>query len=207
YSSQTITRLGAADDKGEFAVYDLDPNQYFISSRLPNDNWYLKSIVASTTPVSAASAKIATRSSAVSDLARTGVTVKAGEKFTGISITVGVGAASLKGKIVAAKEGTQVPSRIRVHLVPAEASAADIVLRYVEAITSSDGSFEFNNIPPGRYLLQARAVPDDETADRPPLPVALDSAERAKLRKEAEARKIEIELSACQNMKDQIIRW
>src|SRR5262249_26688463 len=74
YSSQTITRLGAADDKGEFAVYDLDPNQYFISSRLPNDNWYLKSIVASTTPVSAASAKIATRSSAVSDLARTGVT-------------------------------------------------------------------------------------------------------------------------------------
>src|SRR5262249_44364862 len=139
-------REGAVDDKGEFALYDLDPNRYFITSRPPNESWYVKSIVSSTPPASPASARIATKPSAAADVARTGVALKTGEKLTGITVKIAVGAASLNGKIVAAKEGARVPSRMRVHIVPAEAAAADDVLRYAEATAGGDGSFAFKHL-------------------------------------------------------------
>ncbi|MGH9802882.1 MAG: hypothetical protein ACRD82_21150, partial [Blastocatellia bacterium] len=60
---------------------------------------------------------------------------------------------------------------------------------------------------PGKYWLLARTIPDNESSDRLPSPVAWDAAERAKLRKEAEAAKNEIELKACQRVKDYVLRF
>jgi hypothetical protein len=94
-----------------------------------------------------------------------------------------------------------------VHLVPAEAASADDVLRYAETIAERDGAFEFKYMAPGKYWLVTRAVPDDEPTDRPPFPAAWDANERAKLRKEAEALKIEVELKPCQRVADQTIKW
>jgi hypothetical protein len=63
------------------------------------------------------------------------------------------------------------------------------------------------NVAPGKYWPVARAVPDDEPSDRPPAPVAWDANERAKLRREAEALKVEIELKPCQRAAEQIVKF
>jgi hypothetical protein len=91
---------------------------------------------------------------------------------------------------------------LRAHLVPAEPLAKDDLLRFAETLVESDGSFRFANLAPGKYLITTREIPGSEVPDDPVRPVAWDAAERAKLRKEAEAAKVEVELKACQRVSD-----
>lgn len=181
----------AINAKGEFELRSLSAVRYRLALNLPSENLYVKTI-AQKTPAA--------------DLARNGALLKSGDKLTGVIVTVAEDAASLLGKI-STKEGSRLSSRLRVHLIPAETTAADDLLRYSEKIVTGDGAFAFTNLSPGKYLLLARAVPDNEPADRLPAPVAWDSAERAKLRKEAEAAKNEIELKACQRVKDHVLKF
>jgi len=69
-----------------------------------------------------------------------------------------------------------------------------------------NGVFEFKNIAPGKYRLLHRAA-RNEPSDRPSAPVAWDAVERAKLRKEAEAMKVEVELKPCQRISDQVVKY
>ncbi|MGH9768402.1 MAG: hypothetical protein ACREAB_13305, partial [Blastocatellia bacterium] len=193
----------APNEKGEFAIRHIDPGRYFVEPRLPAENWYVKSISAAT---SAPAGPNARRPAAGSDIARSGVALKAGEKLTGLAVTIASGAASLSGKVIAAKEGARLPTRVRVHLAPAEPAGAGNVLRYAEAMVRAGAAFAFNNIAPGKYWLVARAALDEEPGDRQSTPVAWDANERAKLRKEAEAMKIEVELKPCQRVADQIVK-
>jgi hypothetical protein len=193
----------AADEKGEFVIRHIIPGRYFIQPRLPAENWYVKSI----SPATSAPAGVnASRPLSVA-VAQSGFVLKAGEKLSGLTVTIASGAASLSGKVVAAKEGARLPSRVRVHFIPTESALADDTLRYAEAIVRSDGSFALNNIAPGKYWLIARAAPDDEPIDLPPTPIAWDAIVRARLRREAEALKVEIELKPCQRMADQIVKF
>jgi hypothetical protein len=143
----------------------------------------------------------------VTDISRNGITLKAGEKITGVVATITEGAAGLSGKVISALEGSRLPRRLRIHLIPAEARAADDVLRYAEAFARSDGSFLLSNLAPGKYWLIARAAPDDETSDLPVTPVAWDATERAKLRRQAMTAKNEIELRPCGRVKDYGLRF
>jgi hypothetical protein len=101
----------------------------------------------------------------------------------------------------------KLPSRLRAHLIPAEAVAANDALRYAEALVRSDGSFEFKHIAPGKYLLHARQVAEKEAGDDRIWPAAWDASERLKLRREAEAAKNEVELQPCQRVKDYVLRF
>ena len=148
----------APDDKGEFAIRRIPPGRYFIEPRLPTENWYVKSI--SAPPITAANAR---KPASATDIAR-GVALKTGEKLGGLTVTIASGAASLSGKLVAAPEGTRLPSRVRVHLAPADAADAGDPLRYAEAIVRPNGVFALNNIAPGKYWLIVRAAPDDVRA-------------------------------------------
>jgi hypothetical protein len=191
----------APDDKGEFASRLLPPGRYFIEPLLPAE-FYVKSITGA--PTAGSNTR---KPAAPADLARAGFALKAGEKLSGLTVTVASGAASLSGKVVAEPEGTWAPSRVRVHLAPAEAASADDPLRYAEMIVRSDGVFAFNNIAPGKYRLIARASPDDEPGDRMSTPIAWDAVERAKLKKEAEASKVEVELKPCQRVSEQVVKF
>src|SRR5262249_50563850 len=117
------------NDKGDFSISNLLPGRYFIEPRLPNENWYVKSI-ASNAPPAGATARRAAAPPAATDIARGGILLKSGEKLTGLTLTVADGAADLRGKVAAEKEGAPLPTRLRVHLVPAEATASEHVLRY-----------------------------------------------------------------------------
>ncbi len=195
----------AVNEKGEFIINNLDPGRYFLDPRLPTENWYVKSIVHAAAPATARAG--AAKPAANNDAGRNGLTLKPGDKTTGLTVTVADGAASLRGKVVAEKTGARLPERLRAHLIPAETAAADDVLRYAETLTRGDGAFALNHLAPGRYWLVARAVPDDEPSDRPVAPVAWDANERAKLRREAEAAKVEVELKPCQRVSDQVVKY
>jgi carboxypeptidase family protein len=192
----SFSRDTEANEKGEFLLKSLDPARYRLQVSLPGENWYLKSITApATAPASGA------------DIARSGIHLKAGERLSGVTVTVAEGSASLRGRVTPEKEGARSPAKLTVHLVPAEPASANDVLRYAEIVASVEGAFEFKNMAPGKYRLLARAAPDDEPSDRPPAPAAWDVNERVRLWKEAEAMRVEIELKPCQRVSDQVVKY
>ncbi|HKQ79778.1 MAG TPA: carboxypeptidase-like regulatory domain-containing protein [Blastocatellia bacterium] len=187
YSFYGATASGGLNNKGAFAIHNLRPGRHRIDIQWPNENWFLKAMtITGETPANDP---------------RNGVTLKSGDRVTGLTITLATGAAGLKGKIIPAG-GSRLPSRLRAHLVPAETSAKDDLLRFAETLVESNGSFSFVNLAPGKYLITTREIPGSEATDEPARPVAWDAAERAKLRKEAEAAKVEVELKACQRVSD-----
>src|SRR5215475_2302659 len=202
--ARSRTVVNGLTEKGEFTVYYLAADRYFLEPRLPNENWYVKAITApASTSASANTSGAAARGALSADISRNGITLKAGEKITGVVATIADGAAGLSGKAPTPTDGSRLPARLRIHLIPAEARAADDALRYAEAFARSDGSFSSSYIAPGKYWLVAQAAPDNETSDPPVAPIAWDASERAKLRKEAESMKTEVELKPCQRVTDQ----
>ena len=187
---------GAPDEKGEFTLGGLAAGRFRIKADLPDEGWYVRAI---TQPAPGAAKKPV-------DASRNGVAVKAGEKLSGVEVVIAEGAASLSGRVVPAKEGSKLPSRLRVHLIPAEASAADDVLRYAETAVGADGGFGFRHIAPGKYLLHTRQSSEKDANNDRSRPAAWDAVERAKIRQEAAAAKNEIELKVCERVKDHVLR-
>jgi len=186
---------GAAPEKdGGFTVKNLEAGHYRIGADLPDENWYVRAITQAVTPRPV-------------DIARAGVTLKQGEKISGIEMIIAQDAASLSGRVVPSREGSQLPKRLRVHLIPAETAAADDLLRYAESQVQGDGSFEFKHIAPGKYLMSARQASEKDANDDQSRPLAWDAVERAKLRREATAAKNEIELKVCERVKEHVLRW
>ena len=186
---------GATPDKvGGFTVKNLEAGRYRVNTDLPDESWYIRAITQAATPKPI-------------DVSRSGLTLKQGEKISGIEITIAQGAASLSGRVVPSREGAQLPKRLRVHLIPAEAAAADDLLRYAESPLRGDGAFEFKHIAPAKYLLIARQASEKDANDDQSRPLAWDAVERGKLRREAAAAKNEIELKVCERVKEHVLRW
>jgi hypothetical protein len=188
---------GAPDEKGEFTLGGLAAGRFRIKADLPDDGWYVRAI---TQPAPGAAKKPV-------DASRNGVAIKSGEKLSGVEVVIAEGAASLNGRVVPAKEGSKLPSRLRVHLIPAEVSAADDILRYAETAVGADGGFGFRHIAPGKYLLHTRQASEKEANNDRSRPAAWDAVERAKIRQEAAAAKNEIELQPCGRVKDYALKW
>jgi hypothetical protein len=206
--SRFSSAQSVANDKGEFNLRNLNPGLYRIRAILPNEIRYIKSIsINSTTSQPTGRGAAGLRSAGAVDVSRSAINLKSGEKLTGVTVTIAEGGASLRGKLIPANENSRLPSRLRLHLVPVETTASDDLLRYSEVTIRGDGNFTFYNLHPGKYWVVARPVPDDEPIDRQVLPVAWDSAERLKLRREAEAKKIEIELKPCQRVSEQMLKY
>jgi hypothetical protein len=186
---------GATPDKvGGFTVKNLEAGRYRVNTDLPDECWYIRAITQAATPRPI-------------DVSRSGLTLKQGEKISGIEITIAQGAASLSGRVVPSREGAQLPKRLRVHLIPAEAAAADDLLRYAESPLRGDGAFEFKHIAPGKYLLSARQASEKDANHDQSRPLVWDAVERGKLRREAAAAKNEIELKVCERVKEHVLRW
>lgn len=188
---------GTPDGKGEFRIPSLIAGRYRIETRLPTEDWFVRSI---TVPGPAASKQ-------QSDVMKVGLPLSSGQRATDLTVTVAEGAAGLRGKVVPASEGTSLPARLRIHVVPAEADSADSVLRYAEVAVDNGGAFSVSNLAPGRYFMLARAVSDEEFMERDFRPVAWDAASRTKLRREAEAANITVELLRCQRVTDYSLEY
>jgi carboxypeptidase family protein len=189
-TNRTFTSDTGVNQQGDFTAKNLQPSRYRFEVYFPGETLFLKSI--------------STNSAAT---ARAGIAVKAGEKLNGVIVTIAEGAASLSGRIIAQAEEAQLPSRLRVHLVPAETTAADEVSRYRETLAGGDRTFTFNNLSPGRYWLLTRALATEDVIDREALPLAWENTERAKLRREAEAKKVEVDLKPCQRVANYNLKY
>ncbi|HSB09929.1 MAG TPA: carboxypeptidase-like regulatory domain-containing protein [Blastocatellia bacterium] len=187
----------APNEKGEFKVGLLRPGVYHLEAHLPNDDLFIKSM---TLPPSTPNAKPV-------DAAKTGVRLKAGDKATGLIMTISEGAAGMKGRVVAGEQNKAPSEKIRLYLVPAEPDAVDHVLRYFEAEAGIDGSFSLTNLPPGQYWLVARDVSDEEEQSDERRPLAWNVGGRTGLRFEGEATRKVIELGQCQRVTDFVVKY
>jgi hypothetical protein len=195
--------LGTLNDKGEFAMRNLEAGRYRFEVKLPTESWYVSAI---NTPAGAAQGPPPT-GPAQTPVANPGpwqgvVTIKSGEKLSGVTVVIGQDAAALKGRLEtqgAIAEGT------RVHLIPFEREQANNVLRYSETFVKSDGSFAFTNVAPGHYFMLQRVDPLVEV-DAPARPISWDPVLRAKLRLEAEKANRIVELKPCERVVDYTLK-
>ena len=196
------------NDQGEFTIRNLMTGSYRMTTRLPSDAWYVRFITlpgasaavrTSNAPSKSAETKSATMPSIL--------TLKTGERITGVTIQIAQDAANLRGRVVAATEGASLPANLKVYLVPQERERTEDVLRYGEATINSDGTFALQNLAPGHYFIIARPVPESDLSERTPRPLLWDAEARAKLRREAEAAKTTLELQPCQRATGYSLRY
>jgi carboxypeptidase family protein len=207
FSRLAVPQSATPDDTGAFTVRTLEAGRYRLSARLFDDALYVRSIQTPAPAPSlqraagAASQRAATTAAAA--VSRDVFDLKAGQQLSGLSVRVAEGAAALSGNVAAPEPAAGAPpapppfSQLRVHLVPQEKERADDTLRYYEAPVASDGTFEFKNLAPGRYLLLARPFVV-EAGESTPRPAALDTGTRTLLRRDAESANTTVELQPCQ---------
>jgi hypothetical protein len=196
-SATNYVSTGVGDAKGSFTLRNLPSGSYRIDPRPPASGWYVRSMAIGATPTASARA-------ASQVVARDGITLKLGERVSGLTVTIAEGAASFRGRLTVA-EGQSLPPNLRVYLVPAEKEGVVDVLRFFETRADTDGSFAMGNIAPGHYLMIGRAADESELATVKP--IRQDSALRSQVVKEAEKTRNEIQLQPCQRIVDYEIRY
>lgn len=184
-----------ANKSGNFVLRNLAPGQYDFEVRFFARYWYLRSITEATP---ATRSKEATASQTL-DLARSWLTLKPGDRVTGLRVTLAEGGASLAGKVESPND-QPLPAGLSVYLVPAEKESGDDPLRYFAARVESDGSFALDQVAAGRYWSMTRVTADNTLTLDKSLRLPDSTEARAKLRREAEAAKSEIELKPCQSV-------
>ena len=185
-----LTIQAVADARGEFSLKNLRSGSYRIDSVLPDAGWFLRSI---------AIGSLTAAKSSGPNVALDGITLKSGERVSGLTVTITEGAAGLRGRVSVA-EDQSLPSGLRVYLAPAERESRDNVLRFFEARADGEGRFVIDNIAPGRYWIIAR--PDDERDPAKVKSIRYDSVLRAKVLRRAEELKKEISLKPCERSSD-----
>ncbi len=186
------------DKQGEIYLRNLAPGQYHFIARFFAKYWYLQSI--SLQPSVTPAAK-ATQANRLADAARNWTTLRSGDRLSGLIITLADGAASLRGQVTI-RAGEKLPGRLFVYLTPAEQEKAEDVLRFFAAPVASDGKIILNNLAPGRYWIVGQPAIDSVLSPLTKLRLPDETETRAKLRRDAEAAKTEIEFKPCQNITD-----
>lgn len=204
-AAQFSSAKAAPGRSGDFLLGKLAPGQYRLDTRFFAKYWYLRAM----TLHPAAAQKTATRTQPVNqaaanptfDLTRNTIALKLGTRVAGVNIVLTEGAASLRGHVTAGENGTLPPGMI-VYLIPAEKDQAENWLRYFTASVNADGTFAINNIPPGTYWALPRQNNANEAQVVSRLRLAEGAEDRAKLRRDGEASKANIELKPCEDMGD-----
>jgi hypothetical protein len=190
-SQRSATGATSPDTAGAFVLRNLAPGKYQFDMKFYARYWYLKSMTGNS-----AGAK-----GQRTDVAANWTTLKFGESVSNLTVTLAEGAASIRGSVPVA-EGATLPAGIVSFLVPSEPDKTDDVLRYFVTSIGADGTFTFNNLPPGKYLAITQTNVDAQIATQPKLREPEAATARAKLRRTAETKKSEIELKPCQNLAD-----
>jgi len=182
------------NQQGEITLKNLAAGQYQLVVRQFAKYWYLQSI-----SLPASTTATLKQSNRTQDAVLSWITVRRGDRLSGLVVTIVEGAASLRAQITV-EEGTSLPQRLYVYLVPAEREKALDPLRYLAAPIAADRTLSLNNIPPGRYLMVLQPPLDAVRPTLSKLRLPDEAETRARLRRDAEAAKIEIEFKPCENV-------
>ena len=179
------------DAEGKFKLQNLASGEYqFIPRYLPR-HWYVQSMLFAP----------AAKTGKPIDATRSWTSVKTGDRLSGLTITIAQGAALLRGQVVVA-EGERLSTKQWVYLVPAERERADEPWRFYGSRASTEGKIIFGHIAPGRYLVVTRSETEEGEAPFTKLRAPHENEARARIRREAEAAKIELEFKPCQSVND-----
>ena len=191
-SAHNYVSTGVGDAKGSFMLRNLPTGSYRIDPRLHASGWYVRSMAITTNqPVDARAPSHV--------IARDGISLKSGERVSGLTVTITEGAASIRGRISVAA-GQSLPPSMRLYIVPAERDSSENVLRFFEGTIANDGTFAMSNIAPGRYWMIAQpAVESDSNSVKS---IKSDSAFRSKVLRDGEALKKEIVFKQCERTTD-----
>jgi len=184
------------DKAGDFVLRNLAPGQRNLTVRFFAKYWYLRSIARDIPMIPPPKSGVTSRQL---DVARNGLSLKSGERVSGLTVTLAEGAASLRGAVKPA-ERESLAARLFLNLVPAEKESAEDVLRFFTVAVDSDGTFLVNNLPPGRYWALARVAGDSEPQSDSRLRTPEEADTRAQIRGAAEAAKTAVEFKPCQNV-------
>lgn len=165
-----------ANVKGEFQTSPLKPDTFRLFADPPGEHTYLKSISAPK----------------LGEIERKGVEIKHGEKVTGLVMTIARDGAQLSGKATGS-------GRKRIFLVPVDSAQSDIVHKYFQSVTGSEGVFSIRNIAPGEYFLYASDYVD--SSEHPVVNYQFDDKSRARLREMASQFGTRVKLTPCQSLK------
>jgi len=190
---------GTLTTDNAFAIRNLNPGKFQFQISLPTDAWYVREIKMPSPPAAKPKSPGSTVAQAVV-WQGTGL-LKSGENIRDVVITLGQDAAGLHGSM---SQPTSLPEVFQIHLVPVELEEANNVLKYFETTAERDGRFGFSHVAPGRYFITTRTrTPQEGLGPADPAdPAAWNAAVRAKLRREAEAAKLIVELKPCQQLND-----
>jgi protocatechuate 3,4-dioxygenase beta subunit len=191
---QFFWSLGAPaypDEEGKFKLQNLATGEYQFIPRYLSRHWYMQSMLLAP----------AAKTGKPIDATRAWTSVKAGDRLSGLTITIAQGAASLQGQVLAG-EGESLPAKLWVYLVPAERERAEEPWRFYGSRASTEGKLTFGHIAPGRYLVAMRAETEEGEAPFMKLRSPHETEARARVRREAEAAKNELEFKPCQSVKD-----
>jgi Carboxypeptidase regulatory-like domain len=191
---------GTPNKNGEFFLNRLGPGPYRLDTRFFAKYWFLRAVTAPAASTTRSGAKGPTTNQPV-DVARNGLTLQLGSRVSGLVIGLAEGAASVRGRLTAG-EDKKAPAGLSLYLVPAEKDKAEDVLRFFTAPVSDDGTFGLNNLPPGRYWAITRFASAEEPRVDWKLRLPDQAQNRVKLRRDAEAAKVELDLRPCQNLTD-----
>jgi len=196
---QFIWSLGApvsADETGNFSLINLAPAQYHFAARFPAKSWYLQSISLSLPApagVKAASKPI--------DTTRVWTTIKSGDRLSGLTVRLAQGAASFHGQLVFDSAENR-PGKWFAYLAPAAPEHASNPLRFYGGAVSAEGTIQLVNLAPGRYWVLVQPALGDTLSTFPRFRIPDETETRARLRRDAEELKTEIELRPCQDLRD-----
>ncbi|HXQ70101.1 MAG TPA: hypothetical protein VN844_06420, partial [Pyrinomonadaceae bacterium] len=183
---------GRPDEKGDFLLRNLVPGAYYFGPNLRVRQWYIDSITFGPPPNAATKAKQV-------DATRVWTNIKTGDRLSGLTIALAHGGVTLRGQYDL-PSGERTPAGSFLYLVPAEREKAIDVLRFFTTPIERNGSFELNNIAPGRYWVLAQMGNENSVATSAKIQLPHESETRAQIRREAEAAKIEIEFKPCQDI-------
>jgi hypothetical protein len=166
------------NEQGVFEIPVPGAGDFVLQANLPERGWYLQSIAD----------KQSAGKSTYGPLS-----IKSGERRSGLTITLSPGAASIAGHVILPSQSNRTAKQCRLLLVPAE--KPNDLTRYVQAPIRNDGTFYFANVAPGKYKLAALddSDPRDDSAF---LPAPVSVIEMAAIQKAAANEEI-VDVKPC----------
>ena len=184
------------NENGNFLFRGLYPGRYRLETPFLNEDLYTRAV--------SLQSEVSSKND---DNAGRPISVQPGRRVEGLTVTIAEGAASLRGRVVAASEGLNLPQHLRIHAVPSDREQADNLLRYAETNVRGDGAFELRNLAPGHYWLFAREAPVDGPDEASFRPASWNASKRLVLRREAETSGKMVDLRPCQHWTDYLLRF
>jgi len=140
------------DDQGGYRLFGLPPGDYYVSA--VNRSGMVMMVGGNNTEADGFAPTYFPGTPNIGEAAR--VTVKAGAETSASFAMIVARMARLRGRALNSK-GEPIP-RMMLMLSPGDTTQTSMMMNMNNAMVRPDGGFEFANVPPGRYNIQARPM-------------------------------------------------